>query len=150
TPFKEKLLVTDLDLGIVVFLLVNKKAQTIDRIALSNTALAKEAVKVSAKPFREISIPLYEEDNVIAAAIKTGEPQITDDWQYLFTPVLSADEARRNQLSASIECSMIVPIKARDGAAMIFSFYQPIANITDDHRKFARDYAKLVQKYLKK
>lgn len=149
-PFTDRLLCANIDLGIVVLLLVNKKAHTIDRVALSNTELAKGAVSVSAKPFHEIRIPLRAKDNCIARAVKTKEHQLVDDWQYLFTPVLTPDQARLNQAGASIECSLVWPLTSGDGGAMIFSFYQPINYIDDEHLTFAKRYAALVDKHLER
>ena len=77
-PFHDIIRATDLDLGIIVFLLVNKPEGTIDRIALSNTEQAAGAVKMSEKPFKEIKIPIGYQENLIAKAIATEQPQKTD------------------------------------------------------------------------
>ncbi len=148
TPFNDRLLSTSIDLGIIVLLLTNKKNHTVDRVALSDTELAKGAVSVSAKPFHEIRIPLRAKDNCIAQAVKTMKYQLVDDWQYLFTPILTPEQARRNQAGASVECSLIWPLKSGDGGALIFSFYQPIAYVSSDHLAFAERYAALVDKHL--
>jgi hypothetical protein len=152
-PFKNKLLSTAHDLGIVVYLQVNKITKTIDRIALSDTDLAKNAVKVSAKKFHDIKIPLAEKNNIICNAIKVKKPKITDDWTCLFNPVLSSEEARLNQTNAGIECSIVYPIKANGGGALIYSFYQPQNLITNEHMDFVERYSSLVndgiEKFLK-
>jgi hypothetical protein len=142
-PFRDKIESTELDLGIIVLLLVEPKSKTIRRIALSNTAQARGAVKMSEKPFEEIVIPLNHDGNKIAAAILTGEPQQVTDWKYLFTPDLSPRAARFNQAGAGIECSWVYPLTAHDGGALIFSFYQDIANISPKHSAFMKAYTQL-------
>jgi hypothetical protein len=149
SPFKDKKMAALFHLGVVVFLLVNKQDKTIDRIALSDTYSAKGAVLVSAKPFKEIRIPVNEEKNIISKAIKTGEPQLTHDWKYLFVPELTAQDARFNQASAGIGCSAVYPLIGNfDGGAIIFSYYQPPEKIGAEHHDFMNTYAKLVSNRL--
>lgn len=144
-PFKNKLHTTTIDLGIIVLLLVNKKTKTIDRIALSKTEHAEWAIKMSPVPFHEIKIPVNNKQNTIAKAIKTGVPQKTTDWKYLFVPALAPEAARFNQAGAGIACSFVYPlIGVRDGGAMIFSYYQPLDHITKKHTSFMDKYALLV------
>jgi hypothetical protein len=143
-PFTDPVQATLYDLGIVVLLLVNKKTNTIDRIALSDTPQAHGAVKMSEKPFNTIKIPADYKGNIIAEAIRSGKPHHTGDWQYLFTPALSAQAARFNQAGAGVECSFVYPlIGARDGGALIFSYFQPFSNIEPRHRTFMQFYSQL-------
>jgi hypothetical protein len=148
-PFYDQVAATGLDLGIVVFLLVNKEEGVIDRVALSDTEHAAGAVKMSEKPFRAIKIPVGYEANAIARAIKTGEPQTVSDWKYLFIPDLSPRAARFNQAGAGIEFSCVYPLKARDGGALIFSFYQVGNNIGERHHAFMQTYSRLVSERLR-
>ena len=143
-PFHDKLRALEIDLGATVLLLVNNEHKTIDRIALSDTASAQGAVRMSAKPFEKIKIPLSHKGNLIAKAVETGKPQSTDDWRYLFVPALTAREAHFNQAGAGIESSYIYPLKGRRSGAMIFSFYQPLQNIGKEHLQFMRYYSELV------
>lgn len=148
-PFHDRKTSAILGLGVVVLLLVNKKERTIDRIALSNTEQAHGAVNYSVKPFKDIKIPLDNRDNYIGIAIRTRRPMMTADWQHMFIPALTAQEARFNQAGAGIACSVIYPlIGARDGGAMIFSFYEPIGRIGQDHHNFMERYSALVTKAL--
>ena len=150
-PFHNKLHTTNLDLGIVVLLMVNKKGGTIDRIALSDTEPARWAVKMTPVPFHEIKVPAGNKSNLIGKAIKTKQYQKTTDWKFLFTPALTAEAARFNQAGAGIACSYVYPlVGARDGGAMIFSFYQPPDNIKKNHRDFMKDYSEMTAKALKK
>lgn len=143
-PFNFKVEAASLFLGIVVLLLVDKKAGTINRIALSDTEMAKNTTAVSVKPFEEIKIPLSSEENILAAAIRDGQPHDTTDWKFLFTPVLTGDQARINQASAGIAYSAVYPLKARDGGAMIFSYYQYQGSIGEAQRNFMDRYVEIV------
>ncbi len=143
-PFHDQLRAIQLDLGILALLLVNEKTQTVDRIALSDTESAHGAVRMSAKPFHKIKIPLTHTTNLIARALATDKMQQTDDWHYLFVPALTAKEARLNQAGSGIECSLIYPFKGVRRGAMIFSFYQPLSRITKEHFDFVEFYMQQV------
>jgi hypothetical protein len=148
-PFHELRQTTHLDLGIIVLLLVDKASGSINRIALSDTEAAHGAVKMSEKPFHTIKIPLGHKKNVIAQAIATQTPQSTSDWRLLFVPAMSAQAARFNQAGAGIECSYVYPLDAGDGGALIFSFYQPNSNISEEHGIFMETYARLASEALR-
>lgn len=150
-PFSDRRRSTLLGLGIVVLLLVNKKTRAIDRVALSDTDLAKGAVRMSVKPFHDIKIPLNYHGNFIAEAIRSERYQQTSDWQYLFSPALAPEEARLNQAGAGIACSYVYPlIDARAGGALIFSYYTHLENIAPEHHNFMRRYSRLAADSLKK
>jgi GAF domain-containing protein len=154
TPFKDKAYTTSLGLGIIVLLLKDTKNKTLNRIALSNTDLAAGAVKMSAKPFHEIKIPLESSNNILIQALKTSQPQSTDDWQYLFTPALTPQEARFNQFGAGIEHSVIYPLIAASGkeplGAMIFSYFQHDTVLSADHQVFMESIASAAAQHLAK
>jgi hypothetical protein len=144
-PFADRRRATLLGLGIVVLLMVNKQTRTIDRVALSDTDLAKGAVRMSVKPFHAIKIPLDYKGNFVAEAIRSERYQQTSDWQYLFAPDLDPEEARLNQAGAGIACSYVYPlIDARSGGALIFSYYLHLDKIEPEHHEFMRKYAHLV------
>ncbi|MBX4199328.1 hypothetical protein KW789_00315 [Candidatus Saccharibacteria bacterium] len=150
-PFHDLHKTTLLGLGIVVLLLVNKKNRTIDRIALANTEMARGTEEMSSKPFKEIKIPVTYTQNFIAKAIKEQHYMITSDWQYIFNPALSPEEARFNQAGGSISCSVIYPLKkVGDGGAIIFSFYENINRIGKTHHNFMSRYSVLVSQALRK
>lgn len=149
TPFLDlKVQTAMLFLGIVVFLQVNKKQGTIDRIALSNTELAKNTTDVSYVPFHEIKIPVDDPENILSRAIQTGEPKGTTDWHYLFTPAMAPEQARINQASGGIAYSEVHPLKSRDGGALIFSYFQYMSEIGDRQQEFMELYTKLVDETL--
>lgn len=150
-PFNDRRRVTTLGLGISVLLLVNKQTKTIDRVALSDTDLAKGTLDMSVKPFRAIRIPLNYHGNLIAEAIRSTRYQSTSDWQYLFAPELSTEEARLNQAGGGISCSFVYPLPGiKDGGALIFSYYITIDKVGSEHKDFMFRYAKLVSAALKK
>ena len=148
-PFTYKPEMAFLFLGIIVFLLVNKKDGTIDRIALSDTELAQSTTNVSAVPFRDIKIPADDPENIIATAIRIGKSQDTTDWKYLFTPALKPEQARINQASAGIAYSAVYPLQVRDGAALIFSYFQYQEGIGAPQQDFMQRYASLAADQLK-
>lgn len=144
-PFDtHKVETTLLFLGIVVLLLVNKQTRQIDRVALSQTEMALRTTEVSAKPFNEIKIDIDEPENIIATAIRTGEMHDTTDWNFLFKPALSPQEARINQANAGIAYSAVHPLTARDGGALIFSYFQYKDMVGQQQHDFMETYTKLV------
>jgi hypothetical protein len=150
-PFSDRQRSTLLGLGIVVLLLVNKQSKTIDRMALSDTDLAKGTVRMSVVPFKEIKIPYNYRGNFIAEAIRSERYQQTSDWQYLFAPALTPEEARLNQAGGGIGCSFVYPlVNARHGGAMIFSYYLPLDKVENEHKQFMQKYANIVARVLQK
>lgn len=144
TPFKFKEFAVPLGLGIMVLLIENPKTRTVDRIALSETDQAKGAVDYSAKPFHELNIPMTAKDNIIVSTIKSGRWHQTDDWQYLFNPVLTPEDARFNQAGAAISCSIVYPLESTPKGALIFSYFKPIWEIEESHHDFMRKYSQKV------
>ncbi|HET9174028.1 MAG TPA: hypothetical protein VFN56_01965 [Candidatus Saccharimonadales bacterium] len=133
-------------LGITVLLEVNTKSHTIDRIALSETELARNTTQVSYVPFEAIKIPVDDPDNIIAKALRSGMPQDTTDWRYLFTPALTAEQARINQASGGIAFSAVYPVDTN--RAIIFSYYQYQQHIGKAQRDFMDHYTALVRQKL--
>lgn len=148
SPFQFKVETAFMFLGIIVLLQVNNKTGMIDRVALSNTDFAKMTTDVSFIPFEEIKIPVDHDQNIIARAIQTSQPQDTTDWQYLFTPAMTPQQARINQANAGIAYSAVYPLNAQDGGALIFSYFQYQSEIGTVQEKFMQRYSKLVDKYL--
>lgn len=142
TPFTDKLLMAQLGLGIIVLLLVDEKTKAIHRIALSDTYPAHGAVTMSAKKFEDITIPLENKENIIAKAIRSGSYTQTGDWQYLFTPDLTAEQARFNQAGAGIDSSVVYPLGKK--GALIFSYYLLPSKIGSEQHHFMQNYSQLV------
>jgi hypothetical protein len=149
-PFAYPLETAFMFLGIIVLLQVDKDTGMIDRVALSNTELAKNTTNVSYVPFNDIKIPLNHPSNIIASTIREREPHDTTDWRFLFEPALTAEQARMNQASGGIAFSAVHPLNSRDGGAMIFSYFQYAQNIGDAQRDFMDRYVSLVDEALAK
>lgn len=149
-PFEFKVAATFLFLGIIVLLTVDEDGQQISRVALSNTELAKNTTDVSYVPFNEIKIPVDHPENIISMAIRTGQPQDTTDWKYLFEPALTPEQARINQASGGIAYSAVHPLpNAERGGAMIFSYFQYQQNIGSPQHEFMSQYSSMVNGLLK-
>ncbi len=149
-PFHDRYATTKLGLGIIVFMLVDESSGTIDRIALSQTEHAAGAIEYSAKPFNDIKIPLDDQKNIIAKAIREQQPQLSADWEYFFTPSLTPEEARINQAGAAIGCSVVYPIQgSKHVGAITYSYYLYPADIADRQQKFMDNYSILVSDMLR-
>lgn len=148
-PFHDRAKAVHLNLGLLQMTLVNTKTNMVDRIALSDTEQAHGAVDISVLPFKSIHVPFDYEKNLIVKAIRSGKAQSTSDWQYLFIPALTPEEARFNQAGAGVACSFVYPlIGAGDGGALTFSFYQPIEFIQAEIQEFMQMYTTLAAQYL--
>lgn len=149
SPFEYKVAATFLFLGIVVLLLVDDDGKYINRVALSNTELAKNTTEVSYVPFNEIKIPVDHHENIISLAIRSGKPQDTTDWKYLFEPALTPEQARLNQASGGIAYSAVYPlVNVKPGAAMIFSYFQYQQHIGSPQHEFMERYSSVVNDLL--
>ena len=137
-----------LDLGykIIVLTLVDEKNDVLKRIALSQTREAKKAQEVSAVPFHQIDIPMSASDNLLIKTIKSGRPGSTKDWKNLFSPILSADQARNNQNAAEITSSMVYPIRLREEniGAVIFSMTKEETEVTEEEKDLLRGFCDII------
>lgn len=148
-PFAYKADMVTMGIGIVVLLVANPEDGQIHRVALSKTELGEATQRISLKKFEDIKIPLEHPDNIIAQTIRLGEPQMTPDWQYLFVPALSPEQARLNQSAGGIACSYVYPISCAVGqGALIFSYYKEPDKITDTELAFMQSYSQLVSEIL--
>jgi hypothetical protein len=144
-PFFDKKQTILLGLGMIVLTLVDKASNTVKRVAYSDTEPAKSAFRMSVKPFRHLVIPFDDEVNIIPRAIKTKKYQITDDWRFLFVPVLTPEEARFIQAGAGTDTSVVYPLSSSTaGGTIIFSFYEQAKNIRDEHHEFMNAYCAMV------
>ena len=148
SPFAFKVDMARLHLGIIVLLLVNETTGMIDRVALSNTELAKGTTDISVKKFEDIKIPADHSENYIAKAIREKQPQLTSDWHYLFTPALTPEEARFNQAGGGIACSVVHPFLDGCDGALIYSYFQYPEQLGSMQTDFMRTYTRLVSRCL--
>jgi len=147
-PFASPVPAALIFLGIVVLLQVNPAAKMIERVALSQTEMARMTTDVTAVPFHDIKIPLNHYDNIIAHAIASGEPSDTTDWRFLFEPAMTPEQARINQANAGIAYSAVYPLAARSGGALIFSYFQYQHKIGEQQLEFMQKYSLLADRAL--
>jgi len=145
-PFKYRLEVTNLSLGIIVLLLVNKNEERVDRICMTDNDLAQAAKRMSPESFSNIKLPMGDKTNIIVKAIKSKKPISTMNWTYLVTPALPSDIALLNQAAAGIGHSVVFPFTARDGGALMYHFYED--EISQFQFKFMEDYTNKVNTIL--
>lgn len=149
-PFEYRFDMVAHGIGIIVFLVADRKEGVVHRVALSRTEMAAGTVQMSDKAFRDIKIPINRTDNVISRAINEKSPQVTEDWKYLFTPALTPEQARMNQAGGSIACSFVYPLEfGQDGGgALIFSYYKFLDKIAAEDKQFMADYSRVVSERL--
>jgi hypothetical protein len=100
---------------------------------------------MSVTPFKDTKIPYNYRGNFIAEAIRSERYQQTSDWQYLFAPTLTPQEARLNQAESGIACSYIYPlIGTRSGGTLVFNYYPALEQLEAQHKSFMRSYSRLV------
>ena len=148
-PFKYQVGMTFMFLGIIAFLLVDKKTKTINRLAYSKTDLSEDVSKVSSLPFNEIKISLDDSDNLIAKAINSNQIQSTTDWKDLLMPALSQEQAQINQAAGGIAFTAVYPFKSLAGGAITFNYFQYEEEIGELQTDFMRRYTEIVDDVLK-
>lgn len=137
-----------LNLGyrIVVLTLVNEQKGVLQRISLSSTPEAARAQEASAVPFKNIEIPLVSENNLLIKTLNEKKPSITHYWPDLFHPVLTPEQALRNQEAAGIKTSMIYPVIVHDKAigVLIFSLVKDESQVMDEEKELIRGFTDIV------
>ncbi len=137
-----------LDLGyeIVVLCLVNRDQQTLERISISQTKRAKEALEKTSVPFHKIIIPLSEKDNLLIHAINTNETQVCVSWYDILRPTLSEEESLKLQSELEIKNSVILPVRYGNQTigAMIFSMSKDDSEMTEDERDLLHSFTDVV------
>jgi len=150
-PFHDKLYSVQLDLGIIALAVVNSQRKFINRVALSDTQLAKDGDEASSKPFHEITIPYGHKTNIVAKAIRTDSTLETLDWKDLFVPALSESDSRFNQAASGIGGSIVAPFKTKHTTgALIFDFFQPLENLNEQHHAFVEEYTNIAKSVMAK
>ena len=141
-PLSDKKLISMLDIGMIELFI--KDENILSSIAVSDTQSVREASKVRAGRTKSLKIPMRYTENSVVESIVKNRPQTIDDWSCLYSPILSSEASRLKQTASSIECSIIVPLKIDSGGAMVFSFIQPLSNITKAHKEFTCKYSQIV------
>lgn len=136
----------DLGYRIIVLTLLNKKKGVLERVALSQTDEAFQALKASAVPFHEIKIPLRANDNLLIKTLKAKKNHITHNWPEIFSPVLTSEQALTNQKAAGIKTSLLFPITVRDEAigVIIFSMVKSEKDVTQEEKKLIQGFCEIV------
>ena len=131
---------------IIVLTLVNNEARTLQRISLSQTPEAARAQEVSAIPFHDIEVPLSAMDNLLVKVLNERIPRSTTYWPDLFRPVLTDEEALRNQRAAGIKTSMVYPVVVRDKAigVLIFSMVKEDREVLEEEKELIRGFTDIV------
>lgn len=131
---------------IIVLALVNKSSGFLERIAISETAEAKEALKLSPVPFREIRIPLSETNNLSIRALQDKVSYQTRNWYDILRPVYNSDQAAIIQKGVGIKASMVFPLIFRNESIgiLIFSMNKDYDEVTEEENDLLRGFVDLV------
>ncbi len=137
-----------LNLGyrIIVLTLVNTEQNILQRISLSSTPEATRAQEVSAIPFHNIEIPLTAEDNILIKVLREKKPRVTRYWPDLFRPVLTDEQALKNQEAAGIKTSMVYPVVVRENTigVLIFSMVKEESEVLEEEKELIRGFTDIV------
>lgn len=131
---------------IVVLCLIDQKKRSLERISISQTPKARQALSESPKPFYDISIPLSYIKNLLVQAVRQKSSQFTTSWSDILMPALPADECLRIQKLVGVKASLIYPIFSRNQAigTLIFSMSKPKSRITSDEHDLIRSFSDIV------
>jgi len=137
-----------LNLGyrIIVLTLVNKKKGVLERISLSQTPEAKKALEASVIPFHKIEIPLDASENLLIQTLKQKQPHVTHSWPEIFTPVLTPEQALKNQTAAGIKTSMLFPVIVKDRSigVLIFSMVKDEKDVSPEEEDLIKGFTDVV------
>lgn len=107
----------------IVLSLIDKRRNILERISISKTKEAAEALKLSPVTFKKIEFSLEEEENFCVKAVKNRQAYITRDLSDMLYPAIERDFVRAVQKKLKVKTSIVLPIFARDEAVgtIIFS-----------------------------
>lgn len=127
-----------MDIGYRIFVLglVDEKREILERVSISQTEEARQAVSGLPMPFGEANVPLSAKDNFCIKVMDQKEPLITHDWQDILTPPLTPEDARSLQQQVGIKTSMVYPLIVRDKSIgmMIFSVVKEENEISEQEK----------------
>lgn len=122
------LMLTELDYihhgyQIIVLSLLDTEKQEMRRIAISQTELAKQFLKESPIPFKDIVIPLSSFDNLMVKVINEKKMHITENVSDVLEPALDSEWVKSFQKQLGIKTTVVFPIISRDKplGVLIFS-----------------------------
>lgn len=131
---------------IIVLTLINEEKGVLQRISLSSTPEAARAQEASAIPFHDIEVPLNAQNNTLIRALTEKRPFVTQYWPDLFRPVLTDEQALKNQQAAGIKTSMVYPVVVRDKAIgiLIFSMVKDISQVQEEEKELILGFTDIV------
>jgi signal transduction histidine kinase len=85
-------------------------------------------------------------DNLLIKVLEEKKEYSTHYWPDLFTPVLSSDEALRNQQASGIKTSMLFPVIVNEKAigVLIFSMVKDPEEVSQDERDLIKGFTDVV------
>lgn len=131
---------------IVVLCLVDEKKKVLQRISISQTDKAQQALLETPVPFHEITIPLHYSRNLLIKALREKKSQIATSWPDILMPAFTRADALRIQRRLGIQASLIYPVLVKNEAtgALIFSMSKPPEKVTPDERDLIRSFSDIV------
>ncbi len=126
----------ELSFKLVAILLLDKKNNSVRRLAVSQTdAITQAEIRLNQKLFGE-AVPLAEESNLIVKAIKTRFMQLTHGLSNTLIPHFSNEQSKTAQGIIGINVSFVYPLIVRDEVigAMVISL-----NDQEGHSEFKNE-----------
>lgn len=93
-----------------VVAIIDEKKGTIKRVAASRTKEAIEAIKALVVPFKAIEIPISDQSNYMAKAVREHKILITTDSFDVLGPVLTREQAKKIQEIMGAKTTFVCPI----------------------------------------
>src|SRR3989344_5808358 len=131
---------------IIVLALVNNNTGYLERIAISETAEAKKALKLTPVPFKEIRIPLNDVSNLSIHAMRDGSVYKTRSWYDILRPVYTPEQADIIQKAIGIKASMVYPLffQKNSTGILIFSMNKDFKDVTNEEEDLIHGFVDLV------
>ncbi len=120
------MVVVEAEFKAVIILVLNKDAQTLEKLAVSQTeAIARVEVELK-RPFYGEKISLTNVTNFVVKAVKERSTQVTHDMMDVLAPYYTAVEVEKIETIVGIQSSLIYPLIVREEiiGAMIISISQ--------------------------
>jgi len=131
---------------IVVLALVNENKKVLERIAISQTKEAMEAVEESPLPFPSIDVPLSANNNLCIKVLKGHKFSYTESWPDILCPPFTSEKASEIQKTVGIKTSFICPVRAKQKTigVMIFSLVKEFSEISADEKELILNFTDIV------
>lgn len=106
--------VVEAEFKAVIILLLDKKENSLVKLAVSQTEGTAQAELELKRSFYSEKIPLSEDKNLAVLAIKQKASQVTHDMQDILTPFYIPEDSKRVENILGIKSSLIYPLIVRD------------------------------------